>query len=276
MLFGIPYFRGRDRLIGGLAKSFKPQVRRVSSGLSMLLDLEEANQLQIAVDGATEPKTIGLIRQLVSDGDVVIDVGAHVGQLALEAARSAGANGRVFAFDPQPYNADRTAANASINGLHNIVSICSALGPRNDTIRIPLQSFRDRSRLTVALSTIPRDAVQVEVPMRRLDSFIDSNGLKVIELLKIDVEGYEQEVLDGLGERIAVVNNIIFEVLSETGDEKNSRVINYLRDAGFSLFDVDGREFSGAGSSPENNVWARREFRKGPNEKKQRLDGSPR
>jgi 23S rRNA U2552 (ribose-2'-O)-methylase RlmE/FtsJ len=70
----------------------------------MDLDGAEWGQLTILVAGSTEPATLKLFEKLLNPGDIVFDIGAHVGHHALVASRAIGPKGRVYAFDPQPYN----------------------------------------------------------------------------------------------------------------------------------------------------------------------------
>lgn len=224
----------------------------------MYLDPFEWAQLEILVFGVTEPATLKLIERHVEKGDCIIDVGAHVGHHALHAARAAWPDGRVFAFDPQPYNADRICRNALQNGLTNVVTVCAAAGDKNGFVQLPTQSDRDRSRLSLHERGPGDQSTRVEVAMRRLDGFMDDNAIFAIKLLKVDVEGFELEVLQGLGSRIANCQNIVLEMLSATGSLRNRQVSALLRDAGFTLRDVSGASWQDGQPLTENNLWAAR------------------
>jgi FkbM family methyltransferase len=115
----------------------------------MYLEPLEYVQLEILLRGAAEPLTLGLVRSIVEHGSCVIDVGAHVGHHTLEAAIAAGRDGRVFGFDPQPYNADRIGRHAVLNNLENIVTVCAAVGDKDGFVMLPMQSERDRARLSL-------------------------------------------------------------------------------------------------------------------------------
>jgi len=224
----------------------------------MLLDPAEGAQQEILIKAATEPRTLQRIREIVTPGSCVIDVGAHVGHHALEAARAVGANGRVFAFDPQPYNADRIGRHAVLNELTNIVTICSAIGDKEAFVRLPMQSEHDRSRLSLHEAGPSNENALVEVPLRRLDNFMTANGIGQVQLLKIDVEGYELEVLHGLGDAQANCRNIILEVLEASSVQRNKAVVSFLMTAGFELKDIAGEPWQWGAPLPESNLWAAR------------------
>lgn len=224
----------------------------------MFLDPSEWAQQEILINGATEPLTLQRIREIVTPGSCVIDVGGHVGHHALEAARAVGMDGHVFAFDPQPYNADRIGRHAVLNGLSNIVTICAAVGDKDAFIRLPMQSVHDRSRLSLYSAGPGNENAFVEVPLRRLDTFIAANGVGPIQLLKIDVEGYEFEVLQGLGDSHKDCRNIILEILEATSPERNQAVVAFLTAAGFELKDISGKPWQWGVPLPEGNLWAAR------------------
>jgi FkbM family methyltransferase len=258
MLYSMPRFRGRDRAIGILSDGFvKSPTTLPNDGLRMFLDASEYTQLEILVRGSTEPLTLALIRKLIAPGDTVVDVGAHIGHHALVAAQRTGAQGRVIAVDPQPYNADRVSRHAALNGFTNVTTICAAAGASESFVKLPVQSSRDRTRLSLREAG-PNDlAVSVEVPLRRLDAIFASHCIGPIKLLKIDVEGYELEVLQGCGDKISLCQNIILELLPETGATRNAELITLLLAHDFRLFDVLGTPFTLGTRIPESNVWAR-------------------
>ena len=257
-LYGLPYFRGRDRLLCYLAEGFKAQPLELASGLLVDLDLREYVQLEIGVRGCVEPQTLELIASIVEPGACVIDVGAHIGWYALAAARAAGSAGKVFAFDPQPYHADRIGRHALLNGMANIISVCAAVGEADGFIALPMQSERDRARLSL-FEPGPNDlGVLVEVPLRRLDTFLSAHSIHWVNLLKIDVEGYELEVLRGLGQAIASCKNIVLEMLDATPAARNRDVVDHLTGAGFELKDVSGMRWQWGMPLKESNLWAHR------------------
>ncbi len=257
-LYKAPRFRGRDRLIGLVSKSFVEKPTRLRDGLTMLLDPSEWVQQDILVHGATEPGTLRLIAKLVAPGDAVIDVGAHVGHHALVAAKAAGPAGKVIAIDPQPYNADRVARNAQLNGMANVLTIIAAAGDKPGFIKLPIQSDRDRARLSL-LEAGPGDTgALVEVPLRRIDEIIESAGLPAVKLIKIDVEGFELEVLLGLAATAAKCANIILEVLDTSMSDRNGKIARFLTDAGFALRTIEGAAWKPGEPLPEQNLWAAR------------------
>ena len=249
-------FPGRGRLIGLLAKSFAAPRVATADGFLMELDCAEWLQLEILAKGSAEPLTLALLTQLLREGDTYIDVGAHVGHHSLVAARACGNTGRVIAIDPQPYNADRIARNAECNGLSNIATVCAAVGNRDQFVKLHLQNETDRARLSFSLPN-PNDLnCVIEVPMRRLDTLLTAYDTARVKLLKVDVEGFELEVLEGLGGCIGDCENVIFELLEATEAYKARALIEYMLTNGFQLSDITGNPWELGQPLPEANVWA--------------------
>jgi FkbM family methyltransferase len=224
----------------------------------MYLDPAEWAQQEILIYGATEPLTLALIRKLATPAACVVDVGAHVGHHALEAARAVGPTGRVLAFDPQPYNADKIGRHAILNDLTNILTLCAAVGDRDDFVRLPMQSYRDRARLSLHEAGPSNENAFVDVPLRRLDTVLDAESINYVSLLKIDVEGYELEVLLGLGTRINDCGSIILELLETTDADRNRAVVDLLLGNGYTLKDVTGKVWKWGAMLPERNLWAQK------------------
>jgi FkbM family methyltransferase len=133
--------------------------------------------------------------RIVTDGDVVLDVGANYGLYAILAARRVG-RGAVHAFEPNPAVFELLEANVSPAAegrsvlLHPI-----AVGDREGTARFlctadsAYSSLVDTGRSAVTAT--------VEVSQTTIDAFVSSHGLARVDLLKIDVEGFEPEVIAG-------------------------------------------------------------------------------
>jgi len=247
----VRYFKGRDKIISAISDTFKTKSVRIDGSLRMILDPYEWIQQEIILKGCIEPITTDLIQRLLSAGDVFVDVGAHVGHHSLIAAQAVGAAGVVIAIDPQPYNADRIGQNALLNGMSQIEVLNAAALDKDSFDSFPFQTARDRARF--AISGSPNDTlVFFNCPVRRLDGILTCRKIRKVRVLKIDVEGFEFQVLKGLGERISDCDHIIFENLPGHGKE----AVGLLQDHGFKLRSVNGNPFDPNGSLPEGNVWA--------------------
>lgn len=137
-----------------------------------------------------------LVRQL-GPGDVVYDIGANLGFFSLVAARLVGPAGRVFAFEPAPDNAEAIRRNAELNLLTNIVVIPRAVFSRSGSARLQVVDDQSWSRLE-EFGEHPDTERVLEVETVTIDELVGSGELPPPALVKIDVEGAELAVLEGM------------------------------------------------------------------------------
>jgi FkbM family methyltransferase len=138
------------------------------------------------------------------EGDIVIDVGAHIGPYTLKTAKRIGLNGKVIAIEADPENFDILNRNVQLNNLTNVIALNYAAYSKEDKIRLYLLKG-DKSSYT-KYNTIMIDRAQynneknfVEVKANTLDYLLQSIGInhEQVNWIKIDVEGAEFDVLKG-------------------------------------------------------------------------------
>jgi len=172
-----------------------------------------------------------VVRSLLRTGDTYVDIGANIGQLVMEGAVSVGDSGRVFAFEAHPRIAVYLRENLDLNGVENVRVAQVACGDRFGWISFSDERSDDANK--IAGDGIP-------VPMVRLSSFLKNEK---IDLLKIDVEGYEKYVLTGLGDALTNTSVVYFEVMDAHfwgAGYSFHNIYSLLTDRGFEVFEMDG------------------------------------
>jgi FkbM family methyltransferase len=254
----LPGFKGKAKIETMFRALLKPHISTVHHDIRMELDPEEWLQIDLRASGRLEPRTTALFERILRSGDSYVDVGAHVGYHVLLAARLVGANGRIFAIDPQPYNCAKILTNAELNGFANITVVAAAVDEAYGFTSLKNQTRQDKARLTLAGAGVNDGALTFVVPKITLRWLLETYKLRPVTLLKIDVEGFELEVLKGAGDAIRAVENIVFEILPGEDAGRAQAVERILQDFGFQMFDVDGAPLRPGPTCVENNVWARR------------------
>lgn len=118
-------------------------------------------------------------------GATVFECGGHHGRDCVLLAKMVGPEGRVVSFEPHPDNIDVLRRNLGLNHLHNTTTVQAAVGSKIGSL-----SIRARSNAKVT------SRGGIEVPVVTIDDWAEKNGLWP-DVIKIDVEGYEFEVLRG-------------------------------------------------------------------------------
>jgi FkbM family methyltransferase len=153
-----------------------------------------------------------LLMSSVSRGFTIIDAGANNGVLSLEFAKMVGENGNVVSIEPHPANIERFRFNLSLNKFVNIDLIEKGVGAKAGESFI---SIVDENNLgKTRIQTEKEGGLEIEI--RTLDYIVNSNQLEQVDLIKIDVEGFEMEVLKGGFETIKKYQPKLFIELDDS------------------------------------------------------------
>lgn len=188
-----------------------------------------------------EPEPTNVLRQLIRQGDIAIDVGANFGWYTTLFAQAVDASGRVFAFEPVPSTHERLTENLGLNQLQARVTVVrSAVADAPGTATVYV--FKNLSHACASLSTLnEKDYQAVEAPVIRLENYLLDQAVKRIDFLKCDVEGSELAVLKGCGEflRSPEAPIILVELNEKTTEAfgyAKEDIWRYLSEVGYNNF----------------------------------------
>lgn len=140
-----------------------------------------------------------LLEKQVQPGMVVADIGANVGLYTYLLARCVGDRGFVYAFEPNPALFASLETNCRSNGVTNVRLHNVALGSRDDTLTLTRSRFNSGDSRLSRREASPASGA-VSVPVRPLDALLEGRPL---DFVKIDVQGWELEVLKGMRGQLA-------------------------------------------------------------------------
>lgn len=140
-----------------------------------------------------EMGTLSFIRDNLKEGQVFVDVGAYVGFFSIFASKVVGENGRVLAFEPNPQAYKILLENIKLNRCDNISVFNIAIGGVEGFSYIDIPKGRSKSEAT--LLNIKKG---IKVAVKTLDDILEGIDIKRVDMVKIDVEGWENEVLKGM------------------------------------------------------------------------------
>ncbi len=131
-------------------------------------------------------------KQVCPKGANVIEVGSNIGVHSLAISRFISPNGQLFCFEPQRVVYQTLNANLALNSITNTFTYNKAVGDEAKEINIPKIDYTKEGNF--GGFSIVNDAKGEKIPQIVLDEFMD---LEHLELLKIDVEGMEEDVIRG-------------------------------------------------------------------------------
>ena len=163
--------------------------------------------------------------QCIEPGDVVLDIGAHIGTHTVPFANRVGVTGCVYAFEPQRIVFQYLCTNVSLNKITNVPCLNKGVGSHHGYVNLPpLNPDAEQNFGAVNIEEFSEgDIIEVMT--------IDSLKLERCKLIKIDVEGMETNVLDGATKTINRLRPLLFV---ENNTEDNSReIINIVSNFGY-------------------------------------------
>ena len=160
---------------------------------------------------------------------IVYDIGAHHGLHTIFFAKSVGNNAKVYSFEPNPDNYSKIINNTNINGLKNVTFIKIAIGKNHCKSQL---IFKDSESGTGTLEkTIQEQIIKeknykiIEVDVDSIDNLISNDSIvNKPDFIKIDVEGLELDVLQGMEKTLQKFNPDLFIELH--GSSMNRKIMN--------------------------------------------------
>lgn len=191
---------------------------------------------ELWVDSKARQSAERFFQDYLYSGDKVIDVGANIGTLTLEAAIKVGNSGKVFSIEAHPRVFKYLQGNIKLNQLKNIQTFNIAIG--NENRKVVFSDIRADDR-----NFISHDNIGIKINMARLDDLLINES--EIALMKIDTEGYEKFVLEG-GERTLKKTKCVYFESWDTHFEKydytSADVCKILWNNSFEIYKIIGEK----------------------------------
>jgi FkbM family methyltransferase len=225
--FGPRFLTGRILWRTGLCHHFE-----ITTDLYRLRFFPTALSCALWTDPRARQADEDFYRRYLRRDDTVVDVGANVGTLALAAATLVGAGGRVFAIEAHPRTYRYLVENIALNDCANVSAVHAAAGDRRAVAFFSDGRLDDQNRV--------EEGGPLAVPVERLDDLVPAGR---VQLLKIDVEGYELFVLRGAATLLEATDCVYFEC-SEGAYRRYgygvADVVSFLDEGGFTVCERRG------------------------------------
>jgi FkbM family methyltransferase len=186
-----------------------------------------ALSLTLWIDPTEHSSDWEVIHLILRDGDIFVDIGAHIGHLSLCASQIVGPKGHVYAFEAHARTFCDLLENISINNATNIRAANIAISNTAGWTR-----FSDQKTANDQNKIDPKGSINViQLPLDHILAEIEK-----IDLLKIDVEGFEKFVLDGAKLLLTKTSYILFEAWDRHFQQYGysfSDIYDYLSQLGF-------------------------------------------
>ena len=221
------------------------KIRGKWHGYLMTLDLSNWSERQTYFLGRFyDLPTQLFMKAAIKPGDSFIDVGANIGMISLLAARLVGEEGSIYAFEPNPIAFERSQAVFAQNQLQQIKLYPWGLGAQQSELTLSVITAHTGMG---TLAQVPQKDLslisnQYQVPVYRGDEVLPKD-LPGVTFIKIDVEGFEPYVIQGLEQTIRRHKPVVLtEVFAEYLERANSSVeelFTLMQDYGYTGYNMD-------------------------------------
>lgn len=206
-------------------------------GSKMILNLNDVGiSRELAIYGVHEKKSSEEVKSIITPGMIILEVGANIGYYALLETRLAGPRGYLYAMEPAPFNFNLLQRNLKLNNLNNHSLFNTAAGAESGVAKFLLSG---RSNLSTFIEREDLTGEEVDVNVITLDEFMED---KKVDFIRMDVEGYEKEILKGFTKLLKLEEKrpryFFIEVHSELLHKKNSSardILESLRECGYEV-----------------------------------------
>ena len=164
-------------------------------------------------------------------GDIVVDIGAHMGRYTIISSKRVGKNGKVVAIEAHPGNFEMLNRNIKLNQLTNVIPLNYAVYSKETKIKlyIPGEESGYTVYNTIMSNRAGNEDKFVEVNATTLDYLLQLNQIREEEVnwVKIDVEGAEFEVLKGATNVLSKSKDIAL-LIEVHGSDNYKPILNFL------------------------------------------------
>lgn len=236
-----------------------PVVLVDSHGIKFILNKYERPRRYALVRRSCDDDVFAAYSIILKPGDIVFDIGAHIGRYSVFPSRIIGDNGHVYAFEPVKDNYWQLRTTLSLNRCENVTAINKAITDSNGNVEINLfgieysswSSFANLEMIDPYGNKITAQRTEI-VTCETIDDYCTKNDISIINFMKIDVEGCELNVLRGANNLLKnhKIGTICFEISEaplRASGASAKQIVDLLISNGYSIYAISGPPYKFSG-----------------------------
>jgi len=201
--------------------------------------LDDGDALFLSINGIHEKIITNLIKKEIHRGDIVVDIGAHIGYYTLQFANLVGPTGKVYAFEPEPKNFELLKKNVQINKYDNVVLIQKIVSDKDGIVEFFVSKL-DSIGNKLFKSEESADSIKIE--STTLDEYFKDSKEK-IDFVKMDIQGGEGKATLGMKNFLKKNNpKIIQEWWPDALKQNHTNPedhLKFLQHIGYKFYEID-------------------------------------
>ena len=178
-----------------------------------------------------EPITTKLISKKLTSGMICLDIGSNIGYYALLEHKLVGKEGKVIAIEPSPLNFQYLQKNIKLQDTNNILCYNFAAGNKNGETKFLIYAESNGCMTIPDGEEAKFPGKVIKVPVKQIDTFLDEIKLEKVDFVRMDVEGYENYIFEGMQNTLKTHKPIIqIEVhINLMGKENSKKFLKMLQ-----------------------------------------------
>ena len=203
--------------------------------------LDDVDSLCLSINGIHEKIITNLIKKEIHSGDVVLDIGAHIGYYTLQFANLVGSTGKVYAFEPEPKNFELLKKNVQINKHDNVVLIQKIVSDKVGIVEFFISKF---DSIGNKLFKSDESGSSIKVGSTTLDEYF-KDLKKKIDFIKMDIQGGEGKATLGMknllkeNKNLKIIQQWAPEPLKQNHTNPEDH-LKFLQHIGYKFYEIDG------------------------------------
>jgi FkbM family methyltransferase len=185
-----------------------------------------------------EPVSTKLISKLLKKGMTCLDIGANIGYYVLLENKLVGEEGKIIAIEPSPENFEYLQKNIKLQNTQSIQAFNIAVGNTEGKIKFLVYENASNSGMVIPDGEEQKWPGEViEVPIIKVDSLLQEKNITKIDFLRMDVEGYEFHIFEGMQETLNQHKPIIHIEVHKSimGDETTKKWFKMMQKFGYEV-----------------------------------------
>jgi len=183
-----------------------------------------------------EPISTELVSGILKKGMTCLDIGANIGYYVLLENKILGPDGQIIALEPSPLNYEYLQKNISLQKNSNVRTFNIAAGNKNGSTNFLV--YQDASNGGMVIpdgQTSKWPGKMITVDVKTIDTLVDELGIKKIDFIRMDVEGYEFEIFEGMKNTLEKSHPIIHIEVHKSimGIKKTKKWFELLKSFGY-------------------------------------------
>ena len=201
------------------------------------IENDEGISTELQIYESHEPLTTHLMINELKQDMFCLDLGSNIGYYAVIESNMIGESGKIFAIEPSPVNFPVLKSNLENQKKNNFLAYNIAIGDKNEEMEFIISSKSNWSKIRMNNEKInPEDKI-IKIPVKTLDSFVKENNITKIDILRMDVEGFEYNIILGANNVLEKYKPKIFVEIHKMylGKEKTREIFNDLKNKGYEI-----------------------------------------